>query len=84
VQIFEQYQADIRLVFMDVMMPVMGGNEAGKHIHNIQTDMPILFTTGYDKDKTLDGRHPLPAGEHVLPKPFTIEQLAEAIRQNLR
>jgi len=83
VQAFEKYQADIRLVFMDVMMPVMGGSEAGKHIHSIQADMPILFTTGYDKEKTLDGRHPLPVGEHILSKPFTIEQLIEAIQQHL-
>jgi len=83
VQIFEKHQTDIQLVFMDVMMPVMGGSEAGEHIHNIQADMPILFTTGYDKDKTLDGRHPLPIGQHILSKPFTIEQLTEAIQQNL-
>jgi len=45
--------------------------------------MPILFTTGYDKDKTLDGRHPLPVGQHILTKPFTIEQLVEAIQRHL-
>ena len=84
VQAFEQYQADIRLVFMDIMMPVMGGSEAGQHIHSIQADIPILFTTGYDKDKTLDGRHPLPKGEHILAKPFSIEQLIEAIQQHLK
>ncbi|MDQ6967928.1 MAG: ATP-binding protein, partial [Mariprofundaceae bacterium] len=83
IQAFEKYQADIRLVFMDIMMPVMGGAEAGNHIHNIQGDMPILFTTGYDKDKALDGRHSLPIGHHTLSKPFTIEQLAEAIQQQI-
>lgn len=84
VQAFEQHQTDIRLVFMDLMMPVMGGSEASKHIHNIQAGIPILFTTGYDKDKTLDGRHPLPKGQHVLPKPFTIEQLVQAIQKHLK
>jgi len=83
VEAFKQSQNDIRLVFMDIMMPVMGGSEAGKHIHSIQADMPILFTTGYDKDKTLDGRHPLPVGQHILTKPFTIEQLVEAIQRHL-
>lgn len=83
VQIFEQRQADIRLVFMDVMMPIMGGSEAGEHIHGIQPNIPILFTTGYDKNKTLDGRHPLPSGQDILSKPFTIEQLAQAIQQHL-
>lgn len=83
VEVFKQPKNDIRLVFMDIMMPVMGGIEAGKHIRSIQADMPILFTTGYDKDKTLDGRHPLPVGQHILPKPFTIEQLVETIQQHL-
>jgi len=83
VELFKKHQTDIRLIFMDIMMPVMGGSEAAKHIHAVQVDMPILFTTGYDKDKTLDGRHPLPTGQHILPKPFTIEQLVEAIQQHL-
>lgn len=84
VQAFEKYQTNIHLIFMDIMMPVMGGCEAGKHIHDIQADIPILFTTGYDKDKTLDGRHPLPTGQDILPKPFTIEQLVEAIQEHLK
>lgn len=82
-QTFEKYQADIRLVFMDVMMPVMGGSEAAKHIHNTQANMPILFTTGYDKNKTLDAQHPLAVGQHILSKPFTVKQLTKAIQEHL-
>ncbi len=84
VQLFKKHQADIQLVFMDVMMPVMGGSEAAEHIRNIQADMPILFATGYDKDRTLDGYHPLPVGQHILSKPFTMGQLSKIIQQNLR
>jgi len=83
VQLFKKHQDDINLVFMDVMMPVMGGCEAAKRIHKVQANMPILFTTGYDKDSTLDGLHPLPFGQDILSKPFTVGQLSEAIHEQL-
>jgi len=84
VKVFKEHQADIQLIFMDVMMPVMGGVEAAQHIHQMQEDTPILFTTGHDKERTLDGRHPLQAGQHVLNKPFTIEELIAAIQHHLK
>jgi len=82
--VFKQHQTDVQLIFIDVMMPVMGGVEAAQRIHQIQESTPILFTTGHDKERTLDGNHPLQAGQHVLNKPFTIEQLIEAIQQHLK
>jgi len=83
IELFQEYQADIQLILMDVMMPVMGGVEAAKAIHAIEENIPILFATGHDKDSTLDGRHPLQTGQYVLSKPFSIEQLTEAIQQHL-
>jgi len=66
VQTFEKYQADIRLVFMDVMMPVMGGSEAAKHIEELRRKRrrfceellphsPLMrFQIGYSRSQ-LDG-----------------------------
>jgi len=84
IEVFQKYQADIQLILMDIMMPVMGGVEAAENIHQTQANIAILFTTGHDKERTLDANHPLQTGQHVLNKPFNVEQLTEAIQQYLR
>ncbi|MDX8398416.1 MAG: ATP-binding protein [Mariprofundaceae bacterium] len=83
IQAFKQFQSRIKLTVMDVMMPKMGGVEAAKHIHKISPEAPIIFATGYDKDKTLDGRHPLESGHHVLIKPLSISTLTQAIQEHI-
>lgn len=46
---------DIKLVFMDIKMPIMNGYEATKKIKEIKPDLPIIIQTAYnskdDKEK---------------------------------
>jgi PAS domain S-box-containing protein len=46
-RLFEQHESDIRLVFLDVMMP----NGDGRHVRRIigarRPGLPVLFATGY-------------------------------------
>ncbi|NIJ08371.1 signal transduction histidine kinase [Sphingomonas vulcanisoli] len=70
--------AEIAMVFSDVVMPVMSGPELAAEARRLRPDLPILFTTGYAHD----GSDPLlETGQTMLAKPFTIDQLAEKLRE---
>jgi len=82
VKLFEQYQNQISLVVTDVTMPVLGGVRAVQKMRKIQSDLRVIFVTGYDKDNTLDE---LPSmDECILEKPYTMDSLNKMIQQQLR
>ena len=66
------------MVFSDVVMPVMSGPELAAEARRLRPGLPILFTTGYAHDGS---ESLLEAGQAMLPKPFTIDQLAEKLRE---
>jgi len=72
----EQPKAD--LVFSDVMMPGgMSGLELARELRRTRPDVPVVLTSGYSAKIVRDAKD---ASVPLLPKPFTIEKLAEALR----
>ncbi len=75
-------RTDISMLFTDIVMPGINGRELADKARERDPDLPILFTTGYTRDSTFhDGM--VDRGVVLLSKPFTIEQLAQKIRQVL-
>jgi two-component system chemotaxis sensor kinase CheA len=76
-----QEQADFDLVFMDIMMPVMGGYEAMKIIrHDLEMDrLPIIALTAKamkgERDKCMEAG----ASDYIM-KPLNINQLFSLMR----
>ncbi|MDR6787997.1 two-component system cell cycle sensor histidine kinase/response regulator CckA [Sphingomonas sp. BE138] len=69
------------LVISDVMMPVMDGPTLARQLRKIHPDIPILFMSGYAEEqlrKSIDLDNVA-----FLPKPFSVQQLAEATRDVL-
>ena len=72
----------VDLLFTDLVMPRMGGQEAADIIVRDHPDISLLFTTGYSE------RHLSHTGEPTLPglfmeKPFTPRMLLESVRDAL-
>ncbi|SEM11385.1 His Kinase A (phospho-acceptor) domain-containing protein [Pseudoxanthomonas sp. GM95] len=63
-------------VFSDVVMPGINGLELGRHIRQHHPGLPVLLTSGYSDLLAKDAGH----GFEVLKKPYSIEQLAQALR----
>jgi two-component system cell cycle sensor histidine kinase/response regulator CckA len=66
------------LLVSDVVMPVMDGPTMARHIRARYPDLPILFMSGYAEEqlrKSIDLDNVA-----FLPKPFSVQQLAEAAR----
>ncbi len=72
---------DIDLVISDVVMPVMDGPTMVRTARESWPDLPILFMSGYAEEqlrKMIDLDNIA-----FLPKPFSVQQLAEAARDVL-
>jgi two-component system cell cycle sensor histidine kinase/response regulator CckA len=72
---------EIALLVSDVVMPLMDGPTMVKEARKSRPDLPILFMSGYAEEqlrKSLDI-----ANVAFLPKPFSVQELAEAVRKAL-
>jgi PAS domain S-box-containing protein len=80
VEAVEAQPKAIDLVILDLMMPVMNGQDAFTHIRAIRPGMPFIISTGY----TSAAAALLDAGlTTLLPKPYNVAQLTDAVREIL-
>ena len=74
---------DIALVLTDQSMPQMSGLELAELAHSLPTPVPVVIITGY-ADKADKGRVAELGVGRVLSKPFRIDDLLDAVRENAR
>jgi two-component system cell cycle sensor histidine kinase/response regulator CckA len=72
----------IDLVVSDVVMPEMDGPTLLRELRKLRPELQIIFVSGYAEDAFARN---LPEGEsfHFLPKPFSLKQLATAVKDAL-
>lgn len=70
----------IDVVVSDVVMPRMGGRELLALLRQDAPSLPVILTSGYDDAA---GAGATPDGVLTLPKPFTADALAAAVRRAL-
>jgi CheY-like chemotaxis protein len=75
-------QQPLHLVITDIVMPHMGGRELIARLREEQSDLRVLFVSGYAEDSiTQNGQ--LEADVAFLQKPFTRPALARVVREAL-
>lgn len=69
---------EIDLLITDVVMPNMDGPTLAQRLRQDNPNLKIIFISGYTEDRLKDHM-----GENIsfLPKPFTLKQLAEKVKQ---
>ncbi|MEG3181907.1 PAS domain-containing protein [Sphingomonas sp. LT1P40] len=72
----------VSLLFTDVVMPEMTGDELARVARSRQPGLKILFTSGYTPDEAAIAER-LDATGALLPKPFGVDALAEKVRAAL-
>jgi two-component system cell cycle sensor histidine kinase/response regulator CckA len=79
-QIIEQRAAPVDLVVSDVVMPEMDGPTLLGELRKRDPDLKVIFVSGYAEDAF---KKNLPGGEqfNFLPKPFSLRQLVEIVKQ---
>jgi signal transduction histidine kinase/CheY-like chemotaxis protein len=82
VDLFRTIHHQIALVLLDLTMPEMSGEEAFELLRQIQPDIPVIVSSGYDESEATRRF----AGKGVsgfLKKPYTAETLAERVKSVL-
>ena len=81
--VVDAHEGRIDLVVSDVVMPNMDGPTMAKELKHKLPDTPIIFVSGYAEDafaKSLDPEQEF----HFLPKPFSLKQLAAAVKEVMK
>jgi PAS domain S-box-containing protein len=81
-EVFRQAPGAIDAVVSDAIMPDMDGIELREQLLEIRPDLRVLLVSAYAEGvlSTVGG---LPKGVVLLPKPYTVEQLRQAVRRLL-
>lgn len=69
----------IDVLISDVVMPGIDGVSLARLVHQEHPKIRIILISGYSEDVARDGIDPN-EGFHFLPKPFSLKQLAEAVK----
>ena len=67
------------LLFIDIMMPGLSGFQVAARCRALRPDVPVLFASGYAAESLQDAAE-IAAGDAVLLKPYTAEELRTAVR----
>ncbi|HRP08012.1 MAG TPA: ATP-binding protein, partial [Gemmatimonadales bacterium] len=69
----------IAVVVSDMVMPGMGGVELMAHLRELKPGLPVILMSGYNSESASQTTE----GTGFLPKPFTVGELAVAVRRAL-
>ncbi len=78
VELFRKQHRDLSIVVLDLTMPVMGGEEAFTLLKQINPDIPIVLSSGFDESEAAQRFTGLKPAR-FLQKPYTSERLIEAV-----
>jgi PAS domain S-box-containing protein len=82
VELFRAMAGRVKVVILDLTMPVMGGEETLKHLRAFRPDVPVVLSSGYHMSEVVERF----AGKGLagfIQKPYTAAGLAEAVKKAL-
>ncbi len=82
IEVLDKNGGKVDLVVSDVVMPEMDGPALLAELRKRNPKLKVIFVSGYAEEAF---EKSLPKGEQVpfLPKPFTLKQLVEAVKETM-
>jgi two-component system, cell cycle sensor histidine kinase and response regulator CckA len=80
--LFREHESAIDLLFLDVVMPSLGGRAVYDQARGIRREMRCLFASGYSQN-AIHTSFVLDAGMNLLRKPYSVEALLHKVREVL-
>jgi len=77
IELFDKHSHEIQLVLTDVVMPILGGVAMVEEIRQMNPTIPVIYTTGYDKEQVLPDQ--VIENALVLSKPLDVPELSQHI-----
>ncbi len=78
ISVFQENQKDIAYVLLDLSMPMLAGDVVFRKLKQIDPDVPIVITSGYDETHVAEQIKGLDVAG-VLRKPFSMDSLREVL-----
>jgi DNA-binding response OmpR family regulator len=82
-RVAQEHGDEIDILITDVVMPGMGGRELAKRLMGLRSQLGVLYLSGYTEDAIVN-HGALDPGTAFLQKPFTLQKLAQKVREVLR
>jgi polar amino acid transport system substrate-binding protein len=82
VEKFKTNRGSVKLILMDIIMPRMSGKEAFHEIMQIDSDVKIIYSSGYTLD-VIQTRDVLETGTELIMKPVQPIELLRKVRELL-
>jgi signal transduction histidine kinase len=82
VAVFDEFEKQIDIAVLDLVMPKLGGKGVYEHIQNRHPRFPVIFASGYSQDG-IHSNFVLDAGMQLIQKPYKKELLLQRIRMML-
>ena len=79
--VFGDHRGAIRLVLLDLTMPVMDGAQTLSALRSLDPDLPVILSSGYDARDTM--RRIEGARATFLQKPYRLSDLEDSVRSTL-
>ncbi len=80
-EVYKARKDQIVLVFMDLTMPQMNGGEAFRALRELDPELKVILTSGFDEESCLEGGERPSA---FLQKPYRFRQLRHVVAQVLQ
>ena len=81
-ELFKQHNDHIRLILLDVLMPDMGGVETYQQIYDLNSEVKVIFMSGYPDNDALAIQN-LPGKIEFVKKPFSVQEIMATIQKML-
>jgi PAS domain S-box-containing protein len=82
-QVWKAHKGLVQLLLTDIMMPEgMSGLELAARLRECRPELRVIYTSGYSGD-VAGGQIQLEEGQNFLQKPYSPQQLLEAVRRRL-
>lgn len=82
IEMFLEHHKEIRLVILDIIMPIKGGRETFKKLQELSPSLPVIISSGFSTSEDLEALHQMGVS-CFLRKPFHRVELAEMISKLL-
>jgi response regulator RpfG family c-di-GMP phosphodiesterase len=82
IRLAEEHAGEIHVLFTDAIMPKINGRDLAKNLLFLYPHLKRLFMSGYAAD-VITQRGILEEGVHFIQKPFSMQKLADKVREVL-
>jgi CheY-like chemotaxis protein len=83
VEVFQEHEAEVAVVLLDMTMPEMNGEETFREIRRIRADVPVILSSGYNEIEATR-RFTSKGLAGFLQKPFTPKELGQKLALALK